>query len=87
MSLARRSSAVKIVVSTSLMTGRCRLCAVSWSIESCLVAGLVLRHHVQREAFGDLFQHALRLLGLLEELGDLRQRGDLDQDASCSAAG
>ncbi len=35
-------------------------------------------HHVQREAFGDLFQHALRLLGFLEQIGNLRQRGDLD---------
>ena len=36
------------------------------------------RHHVQREALGDLFQYALRLLGLLEHLGDLRECGDLD---------
>ena len=35
-------------------------------------------HHVQREAFGDFFEHALGLLGFLEQVGDLRERGDLD---------
>ena len=34
----------------------------------------LIRHHVQREAFGDFLQHALRLLGLLQQLGDLRKR-------------
>ncbi len=38
---------------------------------------LFLADHVQREAFGDLFQHALRLLGFLQQIGDLRQRGHL----------
>ena len=29
---------------------------------------------IEREAFGDFFEHALRLLGLLEQVGDLRER-------------
>ena len=39
---------------------------------------LFIDHHVQREAFGNLFQNALGLLGLLEQVGNLGQRGDLD---------
>ena len=68
-----------MVVSTSLMTG-----AMSLSVGGQLVDGERLvrvaffADHVEREAFGDLFEHALRLLGLLEQLGDLRERGDLD---------
>ena len=47
-----------------------------------LVAGLlVLADHVEREAFAGFFQHALRLLGLLEQVGDLRERGNLGDDA------
>ena len=38
----------------------------------------VVADHVEREALGDLFENALRLLGLLEQVGDLRERGDLD---------
>ena len=33
---------------------------------------------VEREAFGDFFEDALRLLGLLEQVGDLGGGGDLD---------
>ena len=43
-----------------------------------LVVGLLAAHHVEREALGHLFEHALGLLGLLEQVGDLRQRGYLD---------
>ena len=52
--------------------------AVSLSMESVSSGRLLFADHVEREAFGDFFQHALRLLGLLEQLGDLRKRGDLD---------
>ena len=68
-----------MVVSTSLMTG-----AMSESRGGELVDGerlvriVFFADHVEREAFGDFFQHALRLLGLLEQVGDLRKRGDLD---------
>ena len=74
-SLARRSSAVKIVVSTSRMMGLSPS-AVSRSIEMRLVAALFVADDVQRKAFAGLFEHALRLLGLLEDVGDLRERGN-----------
>ena len=45
---------------------------------------LFFADHVQREAFGDFFQHALRLLGFLQQIGDLRKRGDLDRSFFCS---
>ena len=38
---------------------------------------LLVAHHIQREALGDFLQHALRLLGLLEQLGDLLGDGTL----------
>ena len=47
---------------------------------------LFVADHVQREAFGDFFEHALRLLGLLEQIGDLRERGDLDPQLLAAAA-
>ena len=43
-----------------------------------LVGIAVFADHVEREPFGDFFQHALRLLGLLQQLGNLRERGDFD---------
>ena len=42
---------------------------------------LVFADDVQREAFAGFFQHALRLLGLLEDVADLRQGGNLGEDA------
>ena len=41
----------------------------------------VFADDVQREAFAGFFQHALRLFGFLEDVADLRQRGDLGDDA------
>ena len=43
-----------------------------------LVGILFVPDHVEREALGDFVQHALRLLGFLEQVGDLRERRDLD---------
>jgi hypothetical protein len=43
-----------------------------------LVLALLVGHHVEGEAFGDLFQDALGLLGFLEQIGDLGEGGDLD---------
>ncbi len=86
-SLARRSSALKMVVSTSLMTGAMSAIGGGQLVDGegfVLVA--LFRHHVQREAFGDFFEHALRLLGLLEQLGDLRERGHLDPQLLVAAA-
>ena len=37
--------------------------------------------HVEREVFAGLLQHALRLLGLLQHVADLRQRRHLGDDA------
>ena len=39
---------------------------------------LFVADDVEREAFGHFFEHALRLLGFLEQVGNLRERGDLD---------
>ena len=44
-------------------------------------AGLVVRNHRQGEAFAGFFEDALRLFRLLEDLADLRQSGNLGQDA------
>ena len=44
-------------------------------------AVLVFADNVEREAFAGFFQHALRLLGLLEDFADLRQRGNFGDDA------
>ena len=52
--------------------------AVSLSMESVSSGFAFFRDHVEREALGDLFEDALRLLGLFEQLGDLRKCGDLD---------
>jgi hypothetical protein len=38
------------------------------------------------EAFGGLVEHALRLLGLLEQVGDLRERGDARDEALAEQA-
>ena len=43
-----------------------------------LVLIVLVADHVEREALGHLFEHALRLLGLLEQIGDLRERRHLD---------
>src|SRR5213592_1782733 len=43
-----------------------------------LVLVLFVANHVQREAFGHLFEHALGLFGLLQQIGDLGKRGNLD---------
>ena len=45
-----------------------------------LVATLFFRHHRKREAFARIFEHSLRLLGFLEDLGDLRQRRNFCDD-------
>ncbi len=46
-----------------------------------LVGVLVLDNDVEGEAFAGFFQHALRLLRLLQDVADLRQAGDLGGDA------
>ena len=67
MSLARRSSALKMVVSTSLMTGAMSLSTGGELVDGKGFVGIaILADHVEREPFGDLFEHALRLLGLLQ---------------------
>ena len=47
-----------------------------------LVGVLVLGDDVERKAFAGFFQHALRLLGLLQHVVDLGKRGDLGRDAA-----
>ena len=42
------------------------------------LVGVFLIDHVEREAFGDFIENALRLLGLFEQVGDLRERRHFD---------
>ena len=37
-----------------------------------LIGVLIVADNVERKAFGDFFEHALRLLGFLEQIGNLR---------------
>ena len=43
--------------------------------------------HVEGEPFAGFVEHALRLLGLLQQVGDLRERGDAGNDAVAEQAG
>ena len=45
-------------------------------------AVLVLGDHVERKILAGFFQHALRLLRLLQNVGDLGEGGDLGHDAA-----
>ena len=52
---------------------------VSFSMEM-VSSPLRLADDVKREAFAGFVQDALRLLGLLKDVGNLRERGDLGDD-------
>ena len=68
-----------MVVSTSLMTGRDVAVAGGEAVDGERFVGIVfVADDIEREAFGDFFEDALRLLGLLEKVGDLGGGGDLD---------
>ena len=72
MSLARRWSAVKIVESTSRMTG---LVSARQLLDGeVLVAVLVLAQDLHLEALGGFLEHALRALALLQDRLDRRRR-------------
>ncbi len=43
--------------------------------DGLVAARVIVVHHVQRKGLAGLVQHALRLLGLLQDVGDFRQRG------------
>jgi len=60
---ARRSSAVKMMVSTRRTTGLAVLSRVRRSRRNRLVAFLVFLGGLESESFGGLFENALRLLG------------------------
>ena len=45
--------------------------------EKRIFAFLFVLHHLQSEGFGGLFENALGLLGALQQVADLRGRGDL----------
>ena len=81
MSEARRCSAVKIVVSTSRMIGLVSPVAVSLSMDKRFFGAGILVFANNLEAFAGLFEHALRLLGFLENVGDLLQRRNFGDDA------
>ena len=65
-----------MVVSTSLMTGEMSSSAARRSMEMFSSALSSSGDDVEGEAFGDFVENALRLLGLLEQVGDLGERGD-----------
>ena len=46
-----------------------------------LVAGFIFTDYIQREDLAGFFQYPFRLFGLLENFANLRQRGDLGDDA------
>ena len=46
-----------------------------------VAAAFIVADHVQHKAFAGFFQHALRLLSLLQNLADLGQRGHFGLDA------
>ncbi len=46
-----------------------------------VVAGLVLADDVEGKTFARVFEHALGLLGFLQDVGDLREGGNLGDDA------
>ena len=52
-----------------------------------LVGIAVFGHHVERESLGDFLQHALRLFGLLQQLGNLREGGHLDEQLAVQQQG
>ena len=87
MSEARRSSAVKMVVSTRRMMGEMSSSAVRLLDGDVFVGVVFAGEHVEGEAFGGFVEHALRLLGLLEQVGDLRERGDAGDEARAEQAG
>ena len=76
-SLARRSRAVKITVSTSRTTGLTAVSCVRRSGKERILALFFVLHHLQREGLGGLFEHALGLLGALQKVADLSGSGDL----------
>ena len=51
------------------------------------VGVVVAGEDVEGEAFAGLVENALRLLGLLQQVGDLRERGDAGDDAVAEQAG
>ena len=51
------------------------------------VGVFVAGEHVEGEAFAGFVEDALRLLGFLEQVGDLRERGDAGDDAVAEQAG
>ena len=87
MSEARRSSAVKMVVSTRRMMGLMSSSLVSFSMEMFSSGFVFAGEHVEGEAFAGFVEHALRLLGFLQQVGDLRQRGHAGDDAMAEQAG
>ena len=50
-------------------------------------AVVVAGEDVEGEAFAGFVEDALRLLGFLEQVGDLRERGDAGDDAMAEQAG
>ena len=76
MSLARRSRAVKITVSTKPHDGAHARFARELLHRNVFVAVFFVADDLQRETFGGLVEHALRLLGALQQVADLGSGGD-----------
>ena len=60
---------------------------VSFSIEMFSSEVVFAGEHIEGEAFAGFVEHALRLLGLLQQVGDLREGGDARDDAMAQQAG
>ena len=60
------------MVSTRRMIGLMSALAGQLLDRDGLVGVLVFGDDIEREAFAGFFQHALRLLGLLQDVADLR---------------
>ncbi len=58
------------------------------ALDGDVLVGVVFAgEHVEGQAFAGFVEHALRLLGLLEQVGDLRERGDAGDQALAEQAG
>ena len=55
--------------------------------DALVFGGIVTTEYVEGEAFAGFIEYALRLLGLLEQVGDLREGCDASDDAVAEKAG
>ena len=76
-----------MVVSTSRMIGLMSSSEVSFSIEMFSSGLSSDGMHIEGQSLGRFVEHALRLLGLLEQVGDLGEGRDPGDDALAEQSG